>query len=131
MGFKYDAIDGKCPYQAGEIQSDLINPGNYEFLEGSWVNVFDRANLNDHLKCYSVEFQLGNMDFEDEEGAKLFNYSEFSRGKKDTESKVSKWAIRDGMVLNFGHQGDASIGHIEHLEWSEDFASEEPEQNMK
>ena len=91
------------------------------------MNIFDRAELNEHLKCYSVEFVPEAGDFEAENGSRRFHYGQFSRGMKTKgkEGEVSKWKIRDGLLINFGHTGDASVGYLEHEEWAHDFADEE------
>ena len=44
---KYEAVKpGHCPYQPGEIKSEAIDS---KFLNGYWINVFDRKELNDDI----------------------------------------------------------------------------------
>ena len=47
--FKYEMKEGHCPYKPGEILSTLSGRANLNFLDGNWINVFDRKELNEHL----------------------------------------------------------------------------------
>ena len=53
-GFRYEVKKGHCPTRPGDIKALKLNP---EILQGQWLNIFDRAGLNQHLKCYSVRFE--------------------------------------------------------------------------
>ena len=54
--FQYDVKEGHCPYKPGEIKSHAVHLNDLGFLEGPWINVFDRKELNENIKCYSVDF---------------------------------------------------------------------------
>ena len=53
--------EGKCPYKPGDIKNDMIAKVDAELLHGTWINIYDRKHLNDHMKCVSVSFD----DFRD------------------------------------------------------------------
>ena len=108
-GFKYDDLqDGHCPYAAGEIDA---KPFDTRFLEGEWVNVYDRNMLNDHLKCYSARFTpFGNHDFEEED--RKPTYFEYQTVSIDENNKPT---VRMGLALNFNFdEKNTAYGIAEH-----------------
>lgn len=52
---EYPEKEGHCPFQAGEIASTVKGNLNAHKLTGRWMNVFDRAVLNEEYKCYGVK----------------------------------------------------------------------------
>jgi hypothetical protein len=53
--FKYDrTAPGACPYKPGDLATKVEM--DTSLLPGVWLNVYDRKDLNDDIKCYSVMF---------------------------------------------------------------------------
>ena len=85
--FKYEqSTPGKCPYKPGEIKAPQIDTST---LNGVWLNIFDRKELNEHLKCYSVWFHGNNAD--PEHKPDMFIYNQMSA---DTDGILR---VREGM----------------------------------
>jgi len=54
---EYPEKDGHCPYKAGDLSSNVKHTLNPHRLTGHWINLFDRASLNEEKRCYAVKLQ--------------------------------------------------------------------------
>jgi hypothetical protein len=57
--------EGPCSLAAGERKHEKFDAN---LLKGQWMNMYDRKELNEHFKCYGVDFdQLTPDDEENKE----------------------------------------------------------------
>ena len=114
---------GHCPYKAGDIKVDMVAKVEAELLQGSWINIYDRKHLNDHVKCVSVAFE----DYQSDDEGKYPAYSILNISKKTAvvDGAAESYNIREGMQINFGYgkteaeKLDNSIGMIENQHWGD------------
>lgn len=139
QGFKSNLgmKEGHCPYKPGDIKVDMVAKINAELLHGTWINIYDRKHLNDHMKCVSVAFEDYHED-RDEDAGPQKNFPTYSllnisknpvkkpvEGEEEAEVDTQEsYNIREGMQVNFayGHKMenlDTSIGMIEHQHWGD------------
>jgi len=68
-GLVYDNLkQGPCSYKSGDI---ALDPMDVNELNGFWINVFDRKELNNLYKCYSVELDPLHSEDDEHEMEKL------------------------------------------------------------
>ena len=48
--------DGKCPYQPGDIQSNVAATFDFHIMEGIWKVIFDEKTLNENFTCMGSKF---------------------------------------------------------------------------
>lgn len=66
-----------------------------------------------------IEKDLSRDDHSEPNYRKVFEYLQFSRTKDETgEMAEMNWNIREGMTLNFEHEGtDPTIGFVDHQDF--------------
>ena len=89
--------EGHCPYKPGDIK--VVKKVNAELLHGTWINIYDRKHLNDHMKCVSLSFE-DYMSVDDDEPGKNFpTYSMMNLSKNPPVEgeEGESYNIREGM----------------------------------
>ena len=41
----------------GDLDSNVKHNLNYEKISGNWINIYDRLQLNETLKCFGVQIE--------------------------------------------------------------------------
>ena len=70
-------------FKRGDMKGQTIDLNK---IKGTWLNVFDRKEMNEHFKCYSVKINHYNGEIDDTKEAKirvtkLFDYNQYAMKK--------------------------------------------------
>jgi hypothetical protein len=104
--------EGPCSLKVGDGKGAKFDVNQ---IKGKWINHYDRKDLNEHYKCYGMDFdQASPPDEEDKEAAvrkqKFFEFSQHAMTKdqpsEENGDHIPHFKTIQGMQLNFDHGSD-------------------------